>query len=276
MGPTRKSVRSERHQLEAKAVLLVGGMGTRLRSALPGVPKPLASVGSKSFLDLLVRQLRHQGIRRLVLCTGYLAEQIESEFGDGRAWDVVIEYSREPHALGTAGAIKLAERHLRDVPEFLVMNGDSFLEVDFYEFIRFHRRHGGLVSIAVWRARNAARYGTVRMGASGRVTAFAEKTGNDSPGLINAGVYVFSRAVLQHIPEAPASLEKGVFPQLLDHGVYALEHHGMFIDIGTPEDYARAQPLWDRLNKAALRGQYSGPGEHEKVLLRREGSRGSE
>jgi NDP-sugar pyrophosphorylase family protein len=261
---------------DSKAVLLVGGLGTRLRSVLPTTPKALASVGSKSFLDLLVRQLRHQGIRHMVMCTGHLAEQIEDEFGDGRAWDVVIEYSREPEALGTAGAIKLAAPYLREVNDFLVMNGDSFLEVDFREFIRFHRGSGGLVSIAVWRARNAARYGTVRMGASGRVTAFAEKIGNDSPGLINGGVYVFSRAVLERIPETPASLEKDVFPYLLDHGVFALEQHGLFIDIGTPEDLAYAQPLCDRLNEAALRERHSGAGQHENVLLRGEGTRESE
>ncbi len=261
---------------DAKAVLLVGGRGTRLQSVLPATPKPLASVGTKSFLDLLVRQLRHQEIRQMVMCTGHLAEQIEREFGDGHVWDVVIEYSREPEARGTGGAVKLAERYLRDCPDFVVMNGDSFLEVDFHELIRFHHRHGGLVSIAVWRARNAARYGTVRMGASGRVTGFAEKTGDDSPGLINAGVYVFSRAVLEHIPREPASLENDIFPRLLDHGVYALEQDGMFIDIGTPEDYARARGLCDRLNDAALRGKPSGSCEPEKVLGRSEGTRGSE
>lgn len=260
---------------DAKAVLLVGGLGTRLRSVLPATPKALASVGTKSFLDLLVRQLRYQGIRNMVMCTGHLAEQIESEFGDGHAWDVVIEYSRETQALGTAGAIKLAEPYLREVDDFLVMNGDSFLEVDFDDFVRFHRGHGGLVTIAGWRAKNAARYGTVRMGASGRVTAFEEKTGNDSPGLINGGVYVFNRAVLEHIPETPASLERDVFPHLLDQGVFAMEQHGMFIDIGTPEDLACAQPLCERLNEAALRGRHSGAGQHENVLLRGEGSRGS-
>jgi NDP-sugar pyrophosphorylase family protein len=260
---------------DSKVVLLVGGLGTRLRSVLPATPKTLASLGSKSFLDLLVRQLRHQGIRHMVMCTGHLAEQIENEFGDGHAWDVVIEYSREPEALGTAGAVRLAGQHLQENNDFLVMNGDSFLEVDFHEFVRFHRGHGGLVSIAVWTARNAARYGTVRMGAGGRVTAFAEKTGNDSPGLINGGVYVFSRAVLEYIPEAPASLERDVFPRLLDRGVFALEQHGMFIDIGTPEDYAHAQPLCDRLNQAALRARPSGSG-HENMQARGEGSRGRE
>jgi D-glycero-alpha-D-manno-heptose 1-phosphate guanylyltransferase len=261
---------------DTRAILLVGGLGTRLRSVLPATPKALASVGSKSFLDLLVRQLRHQGIRHMVMCTGHLAEQIENEFGDGRAWDVVIEYSRETEALGTAGAIKRAEHCLHGINDFLVMNGDSFLEVDFHDFVRFHRGHGGLVSIAGWRARNAARYGTVRMEASGRVTAFEEKTGNNSPGLINGGVYVFGRAVLEYIPETPASLERDVFPHLLDRGVFALEQHGMFIDIGTPEDLAHAQPLCDRLNEAALRGRHSGAGQHENMLLRGKGSRGSE
>lgn len=258
---------------DAKAVLLVGGMGTRLRSVLPDMPKPLASFGGKPFLDLLVRQLRYQGIRQMVMCTGHLADQIENEFDDGRAWDVVIEYSREPHALGTAGAVKLAERYLQDVPEFLVVNGDSFLEVNFHQLIRFHHEHGGLVSMAVSEVKNAARYGTVQMRADGWVTGFAEKTGSESAGLINAGVYVFSRAVLEHIPDAPASLERDVFPRLLDQGVYALEQHGIFIDIGTPEDYAHAQRLCTRLNEAVVRGQQSVSGELEKVLARTEGSR---
>jgi NDP-sugar pyrophosphorylase family protein len=237
---------------DTTAVLLVGGMGTRLRSVVPGMPKPLASVGDRPFLELLVRQLRHQGIRHLVMCTGHLANQIESEFGSGRNLDVEISYSKETQPLGTAGAVKLARDGLRDGADFLVMNGDSFLEVDFRELIGFHRGHGGLVSMAVLRVPNADRYGTVQVDPRGRVTGFAEKTGKESPGLVNAGVYVFQRAVLDHIPDAPGSLERDVFPRLLEHGVFALEQHGMFIDIGTPEDYARAQTICDRLSDAAF------------------------
>jgi len=244
-----------RNEMDIKAVLLVGGMGTRLRPVVPSKPKPLASLGSNSFLELLIRQLSHQGICRLVLCTGYLSDQIENEFDDGRAWGVAIEYSKEPCPLGTAGAVKLAQRYLLDRPDFLVMNGDSFLEIDFRQLIQFHRAHGGLVSMAVSRVPNATRYGTVEVDAGGRVIGFAEKTGSESPGLINAGVYVFNHAVLEHIPDRPASLERDVFPRLLDRGLYALEQHGMFIDIGTPEDYARAQQLCDRLNEAALQKQ---------------------
>jgi D-glycero-alpha-D-manno-heptose 1-phosphate guanylyltransferase len=229
---------------DIKAIMLVGGLGTRLRSVVASTPKVLASIGEKSFLELLVRQLRSQGIRHLVMCTGYLADQVESRFGDGRAWDVSIEYSREESPLGTAGAVKLARRYLNDIPEFLVLNGDSFLEVDFQSLMHFHRRHvGAIATMAVLGVENASRYGTVHVDASGRVTGFAEKTGSGTPGLVNGGIYVFNHGVWQYIPEGPASLERDVFPRVLDQGVYAQEQHGMFIDIGTPADYARAQQL---------------------------------
>lgn len=237
---------------ETCAVLLVGGMGTRLRSVVPSAPKPLAPIGNMPFLELVFRQLQSQGIRRLVMCTGYLASRIEDEFGDGHEWGVAIDYSIESDPLGTAGAVKLAERCLPAAADFLVLNGDSFLEIGFHQFIRFHRAHGGLVSIAVRKVENSARYGTVQVDSNHRVTGFIEKTATQGPGLVNGGVYVFNRAVLQHIPEGPASLERDIFPRLLEHGVYAFEQHGMFIDIGTPEDYVRAQDLRDRLYEAAL------------------------
>jgi len=242
---------------DPKAVLLVGGKGTRLRSVVPSAPKPLARFGKCSFLELLVRQLRHQGIRQIVMCTGYLADQINREFGDGHDLDVLIEYSREPNPLGTAGAVKLAECYLRDVPEFLVMNGDSFLEIDFRHLIGFHRETGGLVSMAVRRVNDAARYGTVHVDNRHRVVCFAEKMGIKSPGLVNAGVYAFSRETIAYIQDGPASLETDVFPQLLDYGVYALEQYGTFFDIGTPEDYERAQHLRDHLYEAAFRTRTS-------------------
>ena len=239
--------------LDITAVLLVGGMGTRLRSVAPSAPKPLASIGGQSFLELLIRQLRHQGIRRLVMCSGYLADQIENKFGDGSPWDLTIEYSREEKPLGTAGALKLARRHLEEGPDFLVMNGDSFLETDFGGLLRFHHERHGLASMAVVSVQNAGRYGTVHVDASSRVIGFTEKTGSDAPGLINAGLYVFSSAIFEHIPDGPVSLERDVFPRILYRGVYALEQSGMFIDIGTPQDYANAQVLCDQLTDAAFR-----------------------
>jgi len=249
---TNNPARLDGDQEETTAILLVGGMGTRLQSVLPSTPKPLAPVGTMPFLELLVLQLRSQGIRRMVMCTGHLADQIEDELGDGHKWDVAIAYSKETTPLGTAGALKLAERYLHPVSDLLVMNGDSFLELDFRQFIRFHREHGGLASMAVRRVPDAARYGTVKVDAHNRVVEFIEKSGARVPGLVNGGVYMFKRTVMEQIPDGPASLEKEVFPRLLEPGVYALEQHGMFIDIGTPEDYARAQTLRANLFQAVL------------------------
>jgi D-glycero-alpha-D-manno-heptose 1-phosphate guanylyltransferase len=232
---------------DTKAVLLVGGLGTRLRAVIPSTPKPLATVGNRPFLELLIRQLSSQGIRNLIMCTGYLADQIESEFGDGSNLGLQIQYSREPHPLGTGGAVKLAGKFLRNARDFLVMNGDSFVEIDFGPLVKFHRTHGALASIAVVSVNNAGRYGTISTDSDNKVLQFREKTGLDSPGLINAGVYVFSRAILERIPAGMTSLEKHIFPTVLDQGVYAAKQTGLFIDIGTPADYAHAQQLFEQL-----------------------------
>lgn len=228
-----------------KAVLLVGGKGTRLRSVVASTPKPLASIGGQPFLRLLVRQLRDQGVRSLIMCTGYMADQIEDEFADGRDWDVDIEYSRESEPLGTAGAIRLAGNHLRDVDSFLVLNGDSFLQLDFNRLLGFHREHEGIVTLAAVEVEDASRYGTLLIDNNRRVTAFAEKTGRPGRAVVNAGVYVCDPAIFDYIPLGQSSLEKDVFPKLLGRGVYALAHKGIFIDIGTPEDYALAQQLFE-------------------------------
>jgi NDP-sugar pyrophosphorylase family protein len=234
-----------------KAVLLVGGLGTRLRAITSSTPKPLAAVGGSPFLELLVRQLHGQGIRRLVLCTGYLGGQIEESFGDGASRGVAIEYSREASPLGTGGAIKNAQPFVEESSDFLVMNGDSFLEMDLGQLVGFHREHGAMMSMAVLQSKNAGRFGTVRMAADGRVTGFLEKTNREEPGVINGGVYVFSRRIFDFMPAGPSSLERDLFPNILDRGIYALPQHGMFIDIGTPDDYARSQQLFDRLSEAA-------------------------
>jgi len=232
-------------------LLLVGGLGTRLRPLLSDKPKPLAPIGGISFLELLVLQLRSQGLRRLVMGTGFRAEQIRQEFGDGRNWNVSIEYSEERQPLGTAGAIKLAEKFLSCSSNFVVMNGDSFLELDLPRMIRFHEEQGGLATIAVHRVPDAARYGTVLVDSNHKVGRFSEKTGIAEPGLINGGVYVFDREIFRHIPDGPCSLEKDVLPRMLHLGVRALEQRGMFIDIGTPEDYARAKAMHQKLSEAA-------------------------
>ena len=147
------------------AILLVGGKGTRLQAVVSSKPKPLALVGDIPFLELLVMQLRSQGVHRMIMSTGHLADQIEETFGDGVDGTADIRYSRESQPLGTAGAVKFAEGYLEESSDFLVVNGDSFMEIDIPEFLRFHRQHGGVVSMAVRRVPDAARYGTVHVDA---------------------------------------------------------------------------------------------------------------
>jgi NDP-sugar pyrophosphorylase family protein len=187
------------------------------------------------------------------MCSGYLADQIEAKFGDGRAWDVTIEYSREQQPLGTAGAINQVRPLLRDAVDFVVMNGDSFLDADFGKLVDFRRLHKSLVSLAIVQVENAGRYGTVSVGPDMRVIGFNEKTGISAAGLINAGIYVFDRTIFDYISDGPSSLERDVFPRILERGIYALQQEGLFIDIGTPEDYARARTLFEQLSAAASR-----------------------
>ena len=243
--------------IDLPALLLVGGKGTRLQSVVSAKPKPLAPVGGAPFLELLLWQLGAQGMRRVVMCSGHLAEQIEEQFGDGAGWGMEIAYSKETQPLGTAGAVKLAASHLGAHSHLLVMNGDSFLEMDLRRLIAFHRQHQALVTIAARHVPDTARYGTLRVNQVNRIVGFEEKNGAATPGLINGGVYVFHPAVLQEIPEGPASLEKDVFPRLLEKAIFAVPQEGMFIDIGTPEDYARAQALRAQLEQVAHAGPRS-------------------
>jgi mannose-1-phosphate guanylyltransferase len=131
------------------------------------------------------------------------------------------------------------------------------MEIDLGQLIAFHLQTGGVATMGVLQMSDKSRYGTVQVAPGGRVTGFIEKTNSGSSGFVNAGVYVFDKAILQSIPDGPASFEKDVFPKTLEKGVYALEQHGVFIDIGTPQDYERAQKLFNRLYEAAHSKQHS-------------------
>ena len=235
------------------AVLLVGGLGTRLRSVVSKTPKALARVGETTILELLIRQLQVQGIRRIILCTGHMADQIERALGDGTHLGVSIVYSREGKPMGTGGALKLAESYISDASTVLVMNGDSLLEADLANLVKSHRLHGELATLAVCPVVDASRFGTVRVDAKNRIVAFQEKTGVADAGLVSAGIYAFRREVFDHISSEPSSLEQDLFPRLVSQGMQAYVVESMFIDIGTPDDYARAQVLAERLEAAANR-----------------------
>jgi D-glycero-alpha-D-manno-heptose 1-phosphate guanylyltransferase len=233
-----------------QALVLCGGLGKRLRPAVPELPKCLAPVGDRPFLEYVLLQLRAAGIRKITLCVGYRSQQVAEYFEAGDRWGMSLSYSLEKEALGTGGAVKKAESFVRR-DQFLVLNGDSILDVDFEKMAEFHMSRGALATLALARVASSERYGNVRTDESGRVTKFSEKESRASTsiailedsGRINGGVYIFDRRILDEIPSAPppVSLEADVFPRLIGSHVFGYPSDGYFVDIGVPEDYARAQ-----------------------------------
>ena len=223
------------------AVILAGGLGTRLRSVVSDRPKVLAAVRGRPFLTFLLDRLVEGGLRHVVLCTGYLGGQVQAEFGDSYG-DLRLVYSEEPSPLGTAGALRLALPLFESDP-VLVMNGDSFCDVDLGAFFDWHVAHGAHGTLALVKAPDEAqRYGQVQTDGDGRVISFNEKTGQGDGTWINAGVYMLGVPLISEIPtDGAVSLERDVFPAWAGRGLYGYQLQGGFLDVGTPETYAAAE-----------------------------------
>jgi mannose-1-phosphate guanylyltransferase len=237
----------------AQAVVLVGGEGTRLRPLTSRVPKPVAPVVERPFVGYILDGLARHGVARAVFSAGYLAHAIEEVVGDGRDYGVAVDYVIEDQPLGTAGAIKNAERVLDDGC-LLAFNGDVLTDVDLTELIAFHHAKGGLATIFLTPVDDPRRYGLVQLDGDGRVLEFIEKPGQEhtGAGLINAGIYVLEREVLDLIPPGEAfSIERGVFPRLASVGrLYGYVGDCYWRDIGTPESYLEAH--FDLLERALV------------------------
>jgi NDP-sugar pyrophosphorylase family protein len=221
------------------AAILAGGLGTRLKSVMADRPKVLAPVAGRPFLVRLLDQLTRVEVSEAVLLVGFGAEQVRSALGN-RYGGLRLSYSTESSPCGTGGAVRLALPLLSG--EFiLLMNGDSFCDLDLRAFAQFHRGRGG-VSIALARVEDASRYGLVQLGSNDQLVQFEEKTQNGKPGWINAGVYMIDRSLIDAIvPNKPSSLERDFLPaQVAAGNVYGFRCTGRFIDIGTPESYAEA------------------------------------
>ena len=225
---------------EIEVAILCGGMGRRLRSVVADRPKPMAVVGDRPFLLLLVEHLASYGFRRFVLCAGHLAEVIEEYFDRPRDdWDVTVV--REEERLGTAGALRNASAALTSDP-VLVLNGDSFCAVDYGVMLGVHRKMQASATLAVVPVESSRQYGSVNVDAGGWVRSFDEKAEGDSRGSVNAGVYMFGLETIGGIEtRVPLSLERDVFPGLISEGLRAWPVDGPLFDIGTPERYERAQ-----------------------------------
>lgn len=223
-----------------EAIVLAGGMGTRLRTVVTDLPKPMAPVAGRPFLELLLRSLVAKGFSRVILSTGYMAEKISDHFGSCFA-GIELDYSVEIEQLGTGGAVSLAARLVRE-DHFFVFNGDTFLDLDARGVDAMWQRIREPVIVAR-EVEDTARYGRLDTD-QGHVVRFAEK-GQAGPGLINAGCYVFQADQFSGVELGSRfSLETDYLAPLVERTAVALHvASGLFIDIGVPSDYARAQQL---------------------------------
>ena len=229
---------------ECPVLILGGGLGTRLRPEYASGPKVLAPVNGRPFLSYLLQQLATAGFRQITLCVGYRAEQVEQWLGNGSTLGLVVNYSREEEPMGTAGALRLAYTRFTAGQRVFAMNGDSTLQVTFCSMYEAHMEHRPAGTIAVAEVADTSRYGTVEVKENGFVCGFREKSGQHSPGLINGGVYLFEPSIMDLIPAGrPVSLEHEILPVVVSQSLLAFKSCGYFIDIGVPEDLARAQTL---------------------------------
>lgn len=228
------------------AAILAGGLGTRLHSKIKGKQKVLAKVKNYPFLKYLLDKLRKSGVKKVVICTGYLGEQVKEEFGK-KYGNLSISYSQENSKLDTAGAIRLALPLLKS-EDILVTNGDSYFDFDLKKFWLFHLKKKSKASILLTRISNIDRYGQVVLNKNNRITSFQEKSAQKRTGLISSGIYLFKKSLLLKIPKGKAfSFEKELFPSLVGKNFYGFEGHGKFIDIGTPQSYKEAQSFFSSI-----------------------------
>ncbi|URZ14865.1 nucleotidyltransferase family protein [Clostridium felsineum] len=222
-----------------QALILVGGLGTRLRSIVKDRPKPMALIEDKPFLEYLIRNLKKNGIKDIILATGYMSEIIEDYFKDGREFGVNIVYSKENVQLGTAGAIKNAEKYIKD--EVFVLNGDTYFDVDFKKLYEFHKNTNSIFTMVLRKIADASRYGAVECDKENKITSFVEKGETSKSDYINGGIYIIKKKILNLIEnEKKVSLEKEVIPKVLrEEKIYGYGCGNYFIDIGIPEDYIK-------------------------------------
>lgn len=244
-----------------QAVVLAGGVGTRLRPLTVNIPKPLVPVGGIPIMEHTIRLLRRHGVTDIVVSLGYLSEKIEQYFGDGSRLGVNLTYSYEKTPLGTAGAVKHAQKYISG--PFLVASGDVLTDIDFSNFIAEHRRGGALASIALTRSVSPTAFGIVFINNDGFISRFLEKPswGEVFSDIINAGLYVMEPEILDLVPEnREYDFSKDVFPKMLteNHNLFGYMINTYWVDIGTPQKYLDA-------NYDVLKGSIRVELPHRKV-----------
>jgi mannose-1-phosphate guanylyltransferase len=227
-----------------RAVVLVGGFGTRLRPLTTSVPKPLLPVGHRPILERLVEELAGAGVIEVVLALGFKPEPFLAAFPDGTCGGATLRYAVEPQPLDTAGAIRFAAVSAGIDDTFVVMNGDVLTDLDVAALVAFHRDRGAEGTLHLTPVEDPSAYGVVDIAPDGRVHRFVEKPppGTAPSNLVNAGTYVLEPSVLDRIaPDVPISIERSIFPSMVaDGGLFALPTDDYWIDTGRPDTYLQA------------------------------------
>ena len=232
-----------------KALILIGGLGTRLRPLTCNKPKPLMPIVNKPFLYYQLKLIRDHGIKDVIFCVSYLPKSFKRHFGDGRKMGLRISYVYEKIPLGTGGAIKNARRFI-DQP-VVVFNGDILTDISITHMKKFHQKNKAGVTIALTRVKDPTAYGLIETNKKGKIESFLEKPSWDEVtcNTINAGTYIFQPEMLDFIPKGVNySVERGLFPSLLKHKIplYGCVYKGYWIDVGTTDSYLQAH--FDILN----------------------------
>jgi D-glycero-alpha-D-manno-heptose 1-phosphate guanylyltransferase len=224
------------------AIILAGGFGTRLQSLVNDLPKPMAPVNGEPFLNYQLNYLYHFGIKNVVFSLGYLAEKI-MEYYQSEYKGMQLDYVTELSPLGTGGGIRLAMEKINE-KNVVVLNGDSFFDVDLNTYFHFHESSASQISLALRKVADCSRYGTIEVNAEHRITKFKEKSGHTQEALINGGVYILNKELYlkNTSPLENFSIEKDFFENKLQTlTIKGFEFKGYFLDIGIPEDYTKAQ-----------------------------------
>ena len=234
-----------------QAILLAGGLGTRLRSVVSDRPKPMALIEGKPFMEYVTRELVRHGITDIVFAVGYKGTMVEEHFGDGAAFGFHAGYAYEETLLGTAGAIKNAGRFITE-DRFYVLNADTFYQIDYTRLLRQQDSQNLDMALVLRRVPDVSRYGQAILDRDGFLTGFNEKTEDAREGTINGGIYLMKQQLLDEIPEGKVSLENDMIPKGLSEGrrLGGFVNDGYFIDIGIPEAYFQFQE--DVRNKVVI------------------------
>ena len=226
------------------AMILAGGIGTRLQPITFEVPKPLLTVHDKTLLEHLFDLFKKYGIKNVIISIGYKGDKIKSAIGNGRRFGVNVTYVEEAKPLGTAGPLKLAKPFLTDT--FIVSNADELKELDLMDMYMFHKENKAAATIALYSVQDPGAYGVAKLQGN-RILEFVEKPKKEQApsNLINSGLYILEPEILDYIPDGFAMLEKDVFPRLAHEGkLYGYPFSGQWHNTGTLELYEKAIKEW--------------------------------